>query len=143
MQEYKKQHMDMVQNIMTRMANNSFLIKGWSISLISAILIFANKDNNSSYILITFLPALSFWVLDSYYLQLERKFRELYRDVQLDYVNNTSNVDLFSMNINKYKVASIPEIMFSLPIVPIHLVILVTIIAITTITFKCKLLALI
>lgn len=137
MQEFKKQHMDMIQIIITRMASNSFLVKGWSISLISAILIFANKDNNSNYILVTFLPAISFWILDAYYLQLERKFRELYREVQQDYVNSSDNVALFSMDIRSYRVASIPRIMFTISVAPIHLVILITIIAITAITYKC------
>lgn len=136
MLEIKKQHMDMIQNIITRMASNSFLVKGWSISLISAILIFANKDNNSNYIIVTFLPAISFWILDAYYLQLERKFRELYKEVQQDYVNDINNVALFSMNISNYKVASIPRIMFTISVAPIHLVILITIITIATITYK-------
>ncbi|MEN9503463.1 MAG: hypothetical protein RI964_2748 [Pseudomonadota bacterium] len=34
-------HLEMLQQVITRMASNSFLIKGWSITLISALLAFA------------------------------------------------------------------------------------------------------
>lgn len=41
--EEKLKHLELIQNIITRMANNSFLLKGWSITIIVA-LIGINKD---------------------------------------------------------------------------------------------------
>lgn len=136
MQEKKKQHLDMIQGIITRMASNSFLIKGWSISLISAILIFADSKNNPNFIFVTLLPAFSFWFLDAYYLQLERKFRELYKKVQDDYVNNTNIVPLFDMNIKSTKVDNIFRIMISKSIWPLHLIIVLIIAVIMLIVSK-------
>lgn len=133
MKEQKKQHLDMLQNVITRMASNSFLIKGWSVSLISAILIFADKDNNINFIYITFLPLLVFWFLDAYYLQLEKKFRKLYEKVQEDYLKDENNINLFSMNPKNETVENIFEILFwNRSITPLYFGILIILIVITT-----------
>ncbi|MFA7658305.1 MAG: hypothetical protein WCY19_02615 [Candidatus Gastranaerophilaceae bacterium] len=144
MQEFKKQHLDMIENIITRMANNSFLIKGWSISLISAILIFADHKNDMNFIYMLFLPNLAFWFLDSFYLQLERKFKRLYEKVQNDYIRKTDNVALFDMNTKNIKVENIISIMFSKSELPIHftifliLLVIVLIAKIQIFSFICK-----
>lgn len=135
--EEKKQHLDMLQNVISRMASNSFLIKGWSVSLITAILIFADKDNNINFIYVTFLPLLIFWFLDAYYLQIEKKFRSLYEKVREDYKNNienTENVELFYMNPKNEKVENIFQILFwNRSITPLYLGILIILIGIITV----------
>jgi len=35
--EKKLKHLEMLQGVINRMANNSFLLKGWSVVLISAL----------------------------------------------------------------------------------------------------------
>ena len=37
MMEVKLKHLEMIQAVITRMAKNSFLLKGWSITLTAAI----------------------------------------------------------------------------------------------------------
>ena len=71
------------------------------------------------------LPIIVFWILDAFYLQLERKYRELYKMVQQDYINNTNKVSIFDMNTNNIKVCCLFCIMFSRSVVPIYLVILI------------------
>lgn len=70
---------DLIQDCIKRMANNSFLLKGWAISLASIILTFSPKDINqfllSSVILIIIVV---FWSLDAYFLRLERMYRKMY-----------------------------------------------------------------
>ncbi len=60
------------------MANNSFMLKGCTITLIVAIFALADKEINQAYFLFTYIPAIVFWFLNSYYLQLERKYKVLY-----------------------------------------------------------------
>jgi len=42
----KTVHLQMVQAVITRMAGNSFLIKGWSVTLIAALFALAAADSN-------------------------------------------------------------------------------------------------
>ncbi len=71
-------HLEMLQQVIARMANNSFLVKGWSITLISALLAFATKDKMAAMAWIAFLPLIAFWLLDAFFLHQERLFRALY-----------------------------------------------------------------
>jgi len=71
----------MIQGVITRMASNSFMLKGWAVTLVAGTFVLSAKDSNSLFFLIAYIPILMFWVLDSYYLQLERKYRVLYNKV--------------------------------------------------------------
>ncbi len=79
--ENNKKHLDYLQAIITRMNSNSFMIKGWNITLVSALLALAASSKDNIYLIITLLTNLSFWLLDSIYLLNERKFRDLYKAV--------------------------------------------------------------
>lgn len=71
-------HLEMIQSIISRMASNSFQFKSWAIVILSALLaIFANSAN-PLFILVATVPMAIFWVIDTFYLQQERKYRELY-----------------------------------------------------------------
>ena len=67
---------DLIQAIVTRMANTSFLIKGWSVTMMTFI--FATKSDPKTLTLV-FVPILLFWMLDAYFLQQERLYRKLYQ----------------------------------------------------------------
>lgn len=73
---------DLIQDVIKRMANNSFLIKGWYITVTSASLLItkANLKEHTSIPLwfVLIAPAL-FWFLDAYYLGQEALFRKLYQ----------------------------------------------------------------
>ncbi|DAB21881.1 TPA: hypothetical protein CPT94_06740 [Candidatus Gastranaerophilales bacterium HUM_22] len=126
----KIEHLKMIEDIITRMANNSFLVKGWTVTLIAALLIFADAKNNICFIWIAIIPIIVFWYLDSFYLQLERKYRQLYSFVQQDYINIVKpdykeQVPLFNMSTENVKVTNIVRIMFSKSIIPIYSTILI------------------
>jgi hypothetical protein len=72
------EHLKMIEAIISRLAGNSFSIKGWSLTLVAALLALAGKGANSSYAVVALIPATFFWGLDAYYLALERRFRALY-----------------------------------------------------------------
>ena len=78
MEDKKIKFLEMIQGIINRMAGNSFLLKGWAVTLMAGIFALAAKDANFSFFLIAYVPIILFWFLDSYYLQLERKYRVLY-----------------------------------------------------------------
>ena len=77
-------HLEMIQVIINRLAHNSFLVKGWSMTILSAAILFLSQSRNfSEYIILTFiLPVTGFWILDGYFLWQERNFRGVYNDVR-------------------------------------------------------------
>ena len=90
----KMQHLQMIQDTISRMAGNSFLLKGWAVTLIAGIFALSSNDADKLYFLVAYIPILVFWWLDSYYLCQERKYRKLY-----DYVRIQDNAQVdFSMN---------------------------------------------
>ena len=78
MDDTKMKHLEFIQSIITRMANNSFMIKGWTITILAAIFLLADKETNINFVFVALIPTLFFFFLDAYYLQLERKYRKLY-----------------------------------------------------------------
>ena len=76
--EEKMKHLDLIQGAIGRMASNSFVLKGWSVTLASAMLGLSAKDSEPRLALLSLLPVLAFWGLDAYYLGLEKRFRDLY-----------------------------------------------------------------
>ena len=54
MNEATIRHLEFIQNVITRMNTNSFLIKGWMITLVSALFVFAAKDSDARYAIITY-----------------------------------------------------------------------------------------
>jgi hypothetical protein len=77
----KRKHLEFIQGVINRMASNSFLFKGWSITIIAGISAFAAKGSSSALMLVPLISTLLFWSVDAYYLMLERAFRNLYNDV--------------------------------------------------------------
>ncbi len=118
--EAKHKHLDFIQNIVTRLGNNGFQMKGWAITLVSAILALASSKDaigKQAITQIAFLPAIMFWILDGYFLWQERLFRGLYNDVakkpldQIDYSmdirpynggRNTWEKAIFSKTLNVF-----------------------------------------
>jgi len=105
--ETKTNHLQMIQNIITRMASNSFALKGWAVTIIAGIFALSGKENNPVYCLVSLISTITFWLLDSYYLQQERLYRSLYKDVQqgkkeADF-SMEATVKLYPEEENKYK----------------------------------------
>lgn len=115
---------DLIQGVITRMANNSFLLKGWLISLIAVVLALS-KDSwlsscPASLCLILCFPVLIFWYLDGFFLHREKCYRKLYEWV----IKNrpTSNEYLYSLDFSRFKkdVRSVLRIMFSQTLFPFY-----------------------
>lgn len=79
-------HLEITQGVINRLAHNSFLIKGWSMTILAAAMLFiARVDNiNSTYLALAFIvPVIGFWILDGYFLWQERLFRGIYDDIRV------------------------------------------------------------
>lgn len=73
-------HLNTIQTVIQRMSNGSFSCKTWSITLISGLLVILIEKGKIELISITTIPNVLFWLLDAYYLFLERRFRNYYND---------------------------------------------------------------
>ncbi|MDH3663639.1 MAG: hypothetical protein OEU92_27105 [Alphaproteobacteria bacterium] len=96
--ENKIKHLEFIQGVVNRLSTNSFLLKGWSVVLVSALFALSASQNNHKFIALSFFPAIVFWGLDGYFLWQERLFRALYDHVralpddQIDFSMNISTV---------------------------------------------------
>jgi hypothetical protein len=72
------EHLKLIQAVITRLAGNSFLLKGWTVTLVAGLSAFAKADTNRSFAWIAVFVVCVFGFLDAYYLALERAYRTLY-----------------------------------------------------------------
>ena len=111
LKEYMLKEVDIIQDIVKRMAFNSFMIKGWAITLVVVTLLLKGTEYQ---VWIAFIPLLVFWFLDAYFLWQERMYRKLYYWV----INNRLATDEYLFDLNAYRfkdeVQSRFRIMFSI-----------------------------
>ncbi len=82
--EKKLKHLEMIQGVVNRLAGNSFSLKGWSVTIVAALLALSfSTQDKIAIISISFIPIVLFGILDSYYLWQERLFREVYNNVRI------------------------------------------------------------
>lgn len=109
--DFMLKEIEVVQGIIRRMASNSFMIKGWGLTLIVVTLLLKGTKYQ---VWITFIPLLVFWYLDAYFLRQERLYRKLYEWI----IKNRLKTDkyLFDMNTSRFsnKISSNFIIMFSI-----------------------------
>ena len=132
----KHTHLEMIQGVVNRLSHNSFLLKGWSVILISAMFALAAKDSQILFVYLAYFPAIAFWFLDGYFLHQERMFRKLYdrvRGLPEDKID-------FSMNTEPVRSEVTPwaQVTLSKTLLAFHGVILVSIILVTSISIYLK-----
>jgi hypothetical protein len=90
-------HLEFIQAIISRQAHNSFVIKGWTVTLCTVLVAFAAHQEDLKFAVVLLIPAIAFWCLDGYYLRQERLFRFLYDDVR------AGKVEPFGLGTDKYR----------------------------------------
>jgi hypothetical protein len=113
--EVLHKEIDLIQASITRMANNSFLLKGWAISIIAVVLALADKAANPALLsVILLIPLFSFWYLDAFFLRTERMYRKMYEWV-LGKRSKDDITFLYDLNPNRFNddVDSIRKVMMS------------------------------
>jgi len=96
----KIKHLEMIQNVITKMHNDSNQVKRLTIISVATLLSVFIFTKNNWYVLVAFLPTIVFWFLDTYYLWQQRKFRGVYDDVAGITKNN--EIKLFAMRPDLY-----------------------------------------
>jgi hypothetical protein len=84
------------------MNTNSFQIKGFAITIVSAFLAIYATNQKQLILLLGVFPTIVFWFLDAYYLAQERRFRGLYNDI-CEISDNQRKIQHFNMRIDSYK----------------------------------------
>ena len=82
-------YLQMIQMTVDRMSTTSAIFKGFCATIITGISAVSFTEINKWILLLAILPVICFFVLDVYYLQLERRFRALYNSVR----NGVHNID--------------------------------------------------
>lgn len=116
--ENKLKHLEFIQAVVARMNQNSFLVKGWAVTLVSALFALAADKADQTFVLVTYIPIPVFWFLDGFYLSRERLFRALY-----DHVAQLSPDAIdFSMKTSRFenKNNCISSVMFSQTVWPLY-----------------------
>lgn len=74
-------HLTFIQNVIGRMAANSFYLKGWSVAIVAGVFTLATKDADGRFLYAGVVPLIAFWILDAYFLRQEKTYRLLYEKV--------------------------------------------------------------
>lgn len=93
----QRKHLEFIQAVISRLSTDSFLVKGWALTVASAINAFAASHSSGRVAAVGLLPGLVFWGLDAYYLWHERLFRRLYVAAA------TGQVSVYAMDVEPYK----------------------------------------
>lgn len=96
----KYKHMDYVQSTISRMASNSFYLKGWNVTIISAIVALSFKESDWRIYTCALVLNIVFWFLDAYYLKQEALFRKLFEKISK--ISDDTQVN-FSMNTDEFE----------------------------------------
>lgn len=108
---------DLIQGVINRLANNSFLLKGWTVTLIIAVLALTKdtlvNENVIYFSFILLLPLFVFWYLDAFFLHKEKCYLELYNWVIVN--RPTSEEYKYDLNYKRFidKVDSIFKVMMT------------------------------
>lgn len=125
----KLKHLDFIQGVINRMAHCSFLLKGWSVILISGLFALAAKETKALFVYLAYLPAVAFWILDGYYLYQERLYRRLYDEIRArepDKIDFGMNAAIFKGDGN----ATWPQSIFSKTMLLFHGILILTIVVV-------------
>jgi hypothetical protein len=105
--EKKQSHLHLIQGVINRLSQNSFLLKGWSVVLVSALFALAANNTKVFFIYLAYFPAIAFWTLDGYFLWQESLFRALYdyvrklKEEEIDFSMDTSLVEGQAVSWNR------------------------------------------
>ncbi len=81
--ERKLKHLEFAQAVVNRLSTNSFLLKGWSVVLITGLFALAAAKDSKGFAVFSLAPAIALWGLDGYFLALERNYRDMYKKIRV------------------------------------------------------------
>ena len=78
--ESRIRYLEAIQRVIDRLSNTSFILKGWAVSLVAGLTALAASGANQGYVLVAYIPIVVFWLLDAYFLMMERQYRDLFKE---------------------------------------------------------------
>lgn len=130
----KLKHLEMIQNVISRMAGNLFFLRGWTITLLAALLAIFSQNINTDYVVYLLILIFIFWVLDGYFLSQEKLFRDLYNHVrtlneeQIDFSMDTTEFKKLKKNTIIYAMFSPTLLIFYVPLFAMATIIIINLI---------------
>lgn len=128
----KLKHLELVQGVINRMAGNSFMLKGWAVTLVVGVFSLSDLNTDKIYFIIAYIPIIIFWLLDTYYLQQERLYRSLYNKVRkteeqhIDFDLNVTYQEFIGNNNTYFEcLYSLTEIGFYIPLALICAIVII------------------
>ena len=123
-----QKHLEITQSVIQRMAGNSRSCKVWCVTLVSAVLVLVARTDEPQHALIALAPTALFYLLDAYYLALERDFIRSYNE----FVKKLHDVEITTSDL--YSIAPTGSIwqgtlwaLLRFAVLPFYLVVIATI----------------
>ncbi len=132
-EERKHKHLELIQVVINRLSTNSFLLKGWSVVLVSALFALSAADSRPAFVFLAYIPVAIFLGLDGFFLWQEQLYRKLYDQVR---VLEDEDID-FSMNTTPLKMdgkITWIKAILSKTLIPFHGVLILAIIVVMVLT---------
>lgn len=94
---------DLIQSCINRMAQNSFMIKGWLVALLAVILaLLPEKFDLNILCIVSFVLIVCLWYLDAFFLKMERLYRWKYNWVIKNRLSSDEVSDKFIFDLNPH-----------------------------------------
>lgn len=126
---------DLIQACITRMAQNSFMIKGWFVSIYAVILALLPEKVNIFLLCIALVAVnMIFWYLDGFFLRTEKIYRKIY-DWVLEARTKNNRELMYQLNPGEFsgkieEVESVWKVMWSKTLRWFYLIPLVIVISV-------------
>jgi len=132
---------DLIQSCIKRMGQNSFMVKGWALTLNGLVMgVLSDKGNPLVTQIICMISIFCFWGLDAFFLRTEKLYRWKYewvikrRSSTMDYAydldpyneNMWLDIKLKNGNTKKRKKPCIPRMMITKTLWPMYITLLLT-----------------
>ena len=108
--ESRIRYLEAIQRVIDRLSNTSFILKGWAVSLVAGLMALAASGTNQGYVLIAYIPTVVFWLLDAYFLMMERQYRDLFKEN----TDLSQKLEFFSMKRQKGDIDLYARAVFSI-----------------------------
>ncbi len=99
-----RHYLSLLQDNITRMASNSANCKTWTITIVTALLALTLADKAiTEFLQVLYIPVFLFYLLDSYYLSVEQRFRSVENEFVCKAKIGEDITDLlYAFNIHKF-----------------------------------------
>lgn len=76
--EDQRKSLELLQGIIGRLSTHGFLLKGWAVTLVTALLTFSGATGQERLATLALVPTVIFWALDAYLLAREHQYRRIF-----------------------------------------------------------------